>query len=476
MKNVLMLPHQSQYIQAPELFPEIKWFFLCCGYGAGKTRADVFAPINDIKRLQGKKDRAGDNARLMICGFTLSHLEKTLLNYFRNYLYISKTIYNESKKYNMFKIGTVTIILQQLENPGGIFGLDVHKIYVEEADELTTDKMLEATKSLNERCRQVLPGERDPCICFASTSQGQKGLYAVYNHFKKTGIGFVLIRGRTEDNIFLPKSMIRDMYKMYTPEERRVFMHGEFIAIAKGRVIPGFDWARNYVEFDLDLDVRPGEIVYWGQDINTGYNRGSAYIVRNGIIYCIKYYDFPDLTEAAMVVRYDFPEQVIKWLPDVTIRDSFPSLARDLRQQDIKIIYRKKSPLVEDTCFLVSKLFYMNRLIVCKIAKNVAEACAIAMRDKDNKIPKGVGASSPMHALDGVRYVAAYIVMSHPDFVDIRKLIAEKRASLRDDEGDESSVRNLGGGYSEIDPGVFLHRPRIRNPYSEEQRYCRSAI
>jgi hypothetical protein len=797
MKNVVILPHQSHYMQAPFLFPDLRFFMLLSGYGAGKTRANVFAIINDIKRLQGVKDRAGDYVRLMICGVTLSHLEKTLLIYFRQYLDISKTKYIENKKYNYFKIGTVTVLLQPMENPGEIYGLDVYKIYVEEADELTTDKLLEAVKALNERCRQTLPGERPPSLSFGSTSQGQKGLYALYNYFIKTGIGFLIVRGRTQDNPFLPKELIKTMYKIYTKEERLVFMEGMFLAIAKGRVIPGFDWARNYVEYDLDTDVRPGEVVYWAQDINciakgekvhtfrgdipieqviqgdlvltrkgykkvlsvfdngpnwvsrcatlystrghifrtpegdkaqwqvkqggniyylpkhesfrlriegiaekvvlkvkelnlmglstidtqarkdlvesisstlsikkcfmllfgsiltlinrngviytismvkmiidlhllyayfaryiqhytqenglkktlngliglrkkrtkqlergtkakqdrnitvsnkkrigqmgflhafvcvssviknslqkfllqcpvlknvsenasikerkrlvekkgvmsmlarnverslkvlkklnaaqelalenikeekmrnvddqnyefntnvydlevedaheyfvngtlvhnTGYNRGSAWIVREGVAYCIKYYDFPDLTKAAGVVRHDFPEQEIKWLPDVTIKDSFPSMAKDLRKYKIKIIYKKKNPLVEDSCFLVSKLFYLGRMKVCKIAQDVAEACATAMRDKENKIPKGVGASSPIHALDGVRYAAIFIVANHPDFKDIRKLILEKRASLRDDEDKEELVKELDGGYSEINPKIFL--------------------
>jgi len=860
VKRAIVLPHQSYYMQAPSLFHKVKWFFLCCGYGAGKTRANVLHVLYDVKRLQGKKDRAGDYVRLMVCGITLSHLEKTFLIYFRQYLDDSKTPYIENKKFNYFTIGTVTVLLQPLENPGEIFGLDVHKIYVEEADELTTDKMLEATKALNERCRQVIPGERGPCTClggnakiicrkvdvkriygltdpflcrivdisvgdfvltrrgwrriigkyntgyreivrvhgvpltpdhtvwnesikdwqevgtiknnehllsislrrvkqwqkiqnclkktneallllmgldtignttlkslkditgllrlrvkdlrhcmwlygkaftgrfqqewlytikiltqlitllktwtalqstnttyiteeinraftidlvlivekwlsqtektrlgvidarqsdvktsvknatksevkepiqvfgtksrlgrfvsivglflrqarssvlgvklvegfvgtgrlkkplvkkaekevrdttnvsalfvkqniyqncrltsalrdavirleqlinlgleesflrierasfvekllghvkegmqklvplhalrklesvyditvedehefftnkflvhncFASTSQGQKGLYAVYCHFKKTGIAFVLIRGWTEHNPFLPKSLIEDMYKMYTPEEREVFMHGEFLSIAKGRVIPGFDWARNYVGYDLDIKLRPDEVVYWAQDVNTGYNRGSAYVVRGGVIYCIKHYDFPSLDDAASVVRHDFPEQEIKWLPDVTIKDTFPSMAQELRRYNIKIIYKKKSPLVEDSCFLVSKLCYLSRFIVCKIAKDVAEALNLAMRDKDNKIPKGVGKSSPIHTLDGARYAAVHIVATHPDFADIRKLIADKRASLRDDAAKTPSVKRLDGGYVEIDPGAFIKR------------------
>ena len=692
MRNVLILPHQGHYMQAPALFPEVRFFFLCCGYGAGKTRADVIAALHDVKRLQHKKDRAGDYARLLVCGYTLSHLEKTFLIYFRQYLDMSKTAYTESKKYNMFTIGTVTVILQPLENPGDIFGLDVHKCvssrsrvvirragrvlsvpiakvrvgdeaftragwkkvlavtptglkpvmevnglsltpdhevysdgtfreartlargiglaetsvsrvkawqalvegagrlsrivkgvveepgelrpalrgviaglallfrlvtgnaagrnrnewfrvvetavrlmvhwaiapfpekrfwdiraalcnvsgflddfagalppkravkegyvrrikrregrlrevydltvegsheffadgilvhncYVEEADELTTDKMLEATKALNERCRQVIPGERSPCVCFASTSQGQKGLYALHSHFKKTGVGFLLIRGRTEDNPFLPPELVRDMIKTYTPEEREVFMHGKFLAIAKGRVIPGFDWDRNFVGYDLDRNLDPGETVYWAQDVNSGYNRGSAYVVRGGILYCVKYYDFHDLMDAAKVVRYDFPEQRILWLPDVTIKDAYPSLARELRRYDIKIIHRKKSPLVEDSCFLVSKLFHLGRLIVCKIARNVAEACAMAMRDNDNRIPKGKGASSPIHALDGVRYVCTFVAATHEDFRDIKELILNKRASMRDEAGREKRIKHLKEGYLEINPEAFI--------------------
>jgi hypothetical protein len=456
MKNMVVLPHQSQYMQAPGLFPEVSWFFLCCGYGAGKTRANVIALLYDVKRLQGKKDRAGDHVRLMVCGTTLSHLEKTFLIYLRQYLITSKTPYTENKKYNTFKIGTVIVILQPLENPGDIYGMDVHKIYVEEADELTTDKMLEATKALNERCRQVIIGERSPCVCFGSTSQGQKGLYAVYNHFKKSGVGFVLIRGRTEDNPFLPKRLVRDMLKMYTPEEREVFMHGKFMAIAKGRVLPGFDWERNYASYDLDTDVKPDETILWGQDINSGYNRGSAYIIRDGVLYAIKYYDFQNLLDAPKVVRHDFPVQKILWLPDVTIKDSFPMFAKELRKYNITIIYRKKSPNVEDSCFLVSKLFYLNRLIVCKIAGTLAEACATAQRDKNNQIPKGVGPSSPIHAIDGLRYVATFVVVKYPDFAGIRQLIADKRASLRGEQDKEALVKKIGAGYTEINPEAFV--------------------
>jgi hypothetical protein len=737
MRQAIILKHQSLYMQAPLLHPELRYFLLVAGYGAGKTRANVIALMYAVKRLQGKKDRAGDGARLMVAGYTLAHLNTTLLLYLRQYLNESKTPYFENKKDNYIVIGTVTILVVPLENPGNLFGKECWAVFGDELDELPEDKTVEAIRALSERCRQQIVGERDPFIALASTSQGQKGLYRVYTHFKKRGVGFALIRGRTEDNIFLPKSTINDMKRMYTADERRVFMEGEFLSIAKGKVFGDFAWERNYLDYDLDNRLQPdetvmvamdfncvakGSLVYtlrgdvpiedittddfvltrkgyrrvlrtlrrgvqtvyycagvyttrdhvyitpegdreqwqigssgsvyylpkhassrvrlermaelgasqakelsltglsttdtrneerarpqsilsttkgikcsmlrftssipaamfqegvlyiiymaltiiglkhlcvlltrrirrctqgtgtpktqrwhtetqrkrmkplkrgttaskvshttarclnlagmmgdtqlqrlvdgaeslsraleraytarsvrerleksrsgcttknevWREDAigynsayansaerplrerqlasiagsikaigvggkrpprkaevydieiedvheyfvngvlvhNCGFSRASAYIVREGVIYGIKDYDFPNAQDAASVFRHDFPEQRILWIPDVTIKDSFPQFARELRRYGIQIIYRKKNPLVEDTVFLVNKLLYTGRLQFCKIAKNVAEACALAMRDKDNKIPKGVGPGSPIH-------------------------------------------------------------------------------
>jgi hypothetical protein len=459
MQKIFVMPHQSEYMQAPYLFPEKRWFFFLCGYAAGKTKANVIALLYAVKQLQGKKDRSGDYARLIVAGITLAHLNKTFLVYLRQILDQSKTQYTENKKDNYFVIGTVTVLIVPMENPENIYGFDAAAVFVEEVDELTEDKAIEATRSLSERCRQQIPGFRSPFLCLASTSQGQKGLYRIYNHFKKSGVGFVLIRGRTQDNWFLPKELITDMLRTYTPEEKRVFMDAEFLAIAKGRVLGDFSWERNYLDYDLDRDLVPGEAVYIGQDFNTGYSRASAYVVRDGVIYCVKYYDFPNAQDAPSVFRHDFPEQRILWIPDVTIKDSFPQFARELRRYGIQIIYRKKNPLVEDTVFLVNKLFYTGRLMVCKIAKDLAEACALAMRDKDNKIPKGVGPGSAIHSVDGLRYACSFICMRDRAFLDIRRLVIDKRASFRSDS--DKPIQDVGGGYIQIHPDALYRGKKL---------------
>jgi hypothetical protein len=97
--------------------------------------------------------------------------------------------------------------------------------------------------------------------------------------------------------------------------------------------------------------------------------------------------------------------------------------------------------------------------MVCKIAKDLAEACAMAKRDKDNKIPKGVGPSSPIHAIDGLRYVCSFVCMRDKAFRDIRELIIDKRASFRSDS--EKPVQDLGGGYIQIHPNALYRGKKL---------------
>jgi hypothetical protein len=452
MRLLKLLPHQSYYIQAPFLYPEIMTFMLVCGYGAGKTRGNVFAVFYAIKRLQGKRDKAGDYARLIVAGYTLSHLNKTFLIYFRQMLINSNTPFIENKKDNFFVVGTVTVLIIPMEDPKTIFGMESWGIFVEEIDELTEDKTIEAVQVLIERRRQVIEGERDPFMCLASTAQGQKGLYRVYTHFKKSGIGFVLIRGRTEDNIHLPKAQITDLYRMYSPDEREVFMHARFIALSKGRVIPDFSWERNFIDEDLDTMLESGERVIIGQDFNVGFSRASAAVVREGVVYIIKRYDFPNIQDAPAVFRHDFRTQEIFWAPDATLKDSFPAFSKELRKYGIYIVHRRKNPLVEDTVFLLNKLLYTSRMMFCPMAKDAAEACSIAFRDKDGKVPKGVGKGSPIHDIDTLRYIAMFVVHRYAEFADSRRLVVNKFASLR---GDQDLVQQVEGGYTQVAPEYY---------------------
>jgi hypothetical protein len=449
-----MLPFQSQLMQAPALFPKIRFFFGVAGYGSGKSRALSMALLHIIKQLSGKKDRNGHRPRGILAGATLGHLQKTALKYLLEDLDNSKSPYVHDKKNNMLYVAGVDIMLVAMTVPENIRGEDAHFILADEVDDIgkvtgSDDTTFEAVRALNERCRQVIPGERAPYMIMASTSQGQKGLYRIYISFKKSSTGFVLIRGRTIDNWYLDPTYEKSLRKIYSPQEYRVYAEGEFLALSSGRVFGDFDWDRNYVQYDMDSDIPINETIYTSFDLNSGYNRGCAFRLVNGVLYAVKAYDFADLRDAPKVLRYDFPHNRIFFIPDTTAREQVATFVRELHRYDIHYISRTKNPLVEDSVLLVNKLLYTSRFIICPMAQDLAEAFAKELRDKDGNIPKGKGPASPVHITDSARYAAYFLAMTNDELNDIRKVTIARHEAIRDTIEDR---QELSGGYTDMTP------------------------
>jgi hypothetical protein len=457
MIKKLLLPHQSLFIQSPFVFPERRNHLLVGGYGCGKTSSNAMLAEYMLKYLQGKRDRDGHRPRILLGGVTLSHLEKTTLGYIKQDLDNSKTDFKHDSKNNVLHVGDVDVLLTPLQNPSEIMGYDVFCSILDEVDDLglstADDTTFDAIKAVNERTRQRIKGVRKPFIAMGSTSQGQKGLYRLYTQFRKSNTGYVLIRGRTQDNWYLDREYVEALYKIYNERERKVFLEGEFLSISKGQVLGDFDWDRNYIDSYMDDKIASDEILYWGQDFNQGYHRGCMFVVRNAVVYAIKRYEFPEIQYAPKVIRTDFPTQKIFFIPDSTAKDQITHFTRELRRNNIHLILRSKNPLVEDSAFLVNKLFFTKRLMITKGARETAEAASLAQRDKNGAIPKGVGPTSPIHDIDSLRLVAFFLACNRKDFADIRRLTVARHVDLEDEQ--EDKVREMSGGYVDLSPQAF---------------------
>lgn len=434
MTTVKLLPHQASFVQAPYVFPEKRFFFLCGGFACGKTSSLVYAVMKAIKDLLGKKDKEGHNPKIMVCSKNITFLAKTWTNAFEQNLTMTNSEYRYDKAKNIMQVGNVEIILVPTEEPTQIYGYSVVASFVDELDELPTDVAMEAVKSINDRVRQQVEGFRTPFICFATTSQGLKGLYQTVMHFKKSGIGYVLMRARTRDNIYLPKDYVKNIYSIYNEKEVACLLEGQFVSIDSGLVFPDYDASKNKLDYDLYEYVRDNNYtIYIGQDFNGFGNNAVAFAVVNGAIIAIKDYEFPDIRRAPEVFRYDFPTNEIVWIPDMTYKEHFVEFKKELRVFNIKIAYRSCNPLVGDRNFACNKLFVAEHLFICPMCKGLETTLLTWQKDPKTGQPSKGGKGAPDHKGDclgmAVHYLLSWIRELKPLYrVTLERLYEKRKA------------------------------------------------
>lgn len=315
-------------------------------------------------------------------------------------------------------------------------GVLVHNCaYVDELDELDTQTAMAVVKSINDRCRQQIDGFRTPFMAYTTSSQGLKGTYQTIMHFQKSGIGYVLMRARTKDNIFLPKDYVANMYSIYNEKEIACLLEGQFVSIDSGLIFPDYHKDKNLLDTDLYDYVRDNSenTVYIGQDFNGFGNNAIAFAIINGCIVAIKDYEFPDIRRAPEVFRYDFPNNKIVWIPDMTYKEHFVEFKKELRVFNINIAYRSCNPLVGDRNFACNKLFIAERLFICPMCKDTERTLMTWQKDPKTGLPMKGGKGAPDHKGDCLGYVVHYLLSWCRELkplydVTLRRLYEARRA------------------------------------------------
>lgn len=411
MNLVKLLPHQAQLLQAPFVFPDINFFFLVAGYASGKTSALVKAIEHTIHCLLGKKDLEAHNPKILVASKNLTFMKKTLTGLLEQDLKETNSEYVYDKAHNIITVGNVELLLIPDEDESSIYGFSCCCAYVDELDELDTQTAMAVVKSINDRCRQQIEGFRTPFMVYTTSSQGLKGTYQTIMHFKRSGIGYVLMRARTRDNTYLPKDYVENMYSIYNEKETECLLEGQFVSIDSGLIFPDYNPDVNKLDTDLYEYVRDNKLpVYIGQDFNGFGNNAVAFAVISGAIIAIKDYEFPDIRRAPEVFRYDFPENEILWIPDMTYKEHFVEFKKELRTFKIKIAYRSCNPLVGDRNFACNKLFVAERLFICPMCKGLEDTLLTWQKDPKTGLPSKGGKGAPDHKGDCLGYVVHYLL------------------------------------------------------------------
>lgn len=392
--------------------------------------------------LLGKKDREGNNPRIMVCSKTITFLSKTWTTKFEQVLRNTCSEYKFDKAHNIITVGNVEIFLIADEEPENIYGFDVCCAVLDELDELPTSVAMEAVRSVNDRVRQQVIGFRTPFMCLATTSQGLKGLYQTVLYFRKAGIGFVLMRARTKDNTYLPPDYVKNMYSIYNEKEVECLLEGKFISIDSGLVFPDYNPELNKLDSDLYEAVRDemkDTTVYIGQDFNGFGNNAIAAVIIDGAVVLVKDYEFPDIRRAPEVFRYDFPTQRIVWIPDMTYKEHFGEFKKELRQFRIHIAYRSCNALVADRNFACNKMMIAERLFICPLCKDTENTLLTWQKDPKTGLPSKGGKGAPDHKGDCLGYIVHYLLSWRTELKDIYQVTLGRLYSKRRDRGAAAS-------------------------------------
>ena len=320
-------------------------------------------------------------------------------------------------------------------------GVLVHNCaYVDELDELDTGTAMAVVKSINDRCRQQIDGFRTPFMAYTTSSQGLKGTYQTVMHFQKSGIGYVLMRARTRDNIYLPKDYVDNMYSIYNEKEIDCLLEGKFVSIDSGLVFPDYHPDVNKLDSDLYEYCRDnGHTIYIGQDFNGFGNNAVAFAILSGAIVAIKDYEFPDIRRAPEVFRYDFPENEIVWIPDMTYKEHFIEFKKELRLFNIKIAYRSCNPLVGDRNFACNKLFVAEHLFICPMCKGLETTLMTWQKDPRTGTPTKGGKGAPDHKGDCLGYVVHYLLSWKRELKPLYAVTLERLYEARRARGAEAT-------------------------------------
>jgi phage terminase large subunit len=239
IKTWQLLKHQVKVInlmlqEIPASDGVIPWAIaLVSGFGAGKSEAIHRAVIVALMKYPG--------AHVALYAPTYDLLKLNNIPRISELLDELGLQWKFNKQDYIFTIeGYGNIICRSMDNPSRIIAYEVFMSVVDELDTLPIKRAKEAWNKLIARNRQVLPNVSIPNkILVATTPEGFNFVYQTWK--KQQRPGYVLVKAKTTDNPFLPKSYVQSLYDSYPSQLIDAYINGEFVNLNGNRVYHIFD-------------------------------------------------------------------------------------------------------------------------------------------------------------------------------------------------------------------------------------------
>jgi len=418
------LKHQSASINMIRMHPEIPYVFLIGGFGAGKSMTDVMLCLF----LYSCYVHSPTPITIGILGVTIKLLKQTVIADLERAFDAAGIPYRDNSQAGTLTVGQITFVYLAMQNPDDIYAFNFHAAICDEIDEVPADRVKKIVTAIQERCRAMIPASingkmpaREPFIFFSTTAQGLGGTYMLTEEFRKNGVPYSVIRARTADNPYLAPGQLKLLRMLYTEDEARAFLDGEFVNLSVGRVYPEFDPSQHvYMAFPLrtgEVTVDEsgkkhysGETIYVGQDFNAGYNAAVMIIARANTMYVVNTEHWDYVGDAARKLREMYPTHRIIMIPDANGKEIMSGFVEEFDQHDIEIWWNNVNPSVTERITGVNKAFRMGQLKVFEKQDKLQMCLQTRDFDDTGKPRKGKGPNALDHWGDAMEYGIWHII------------------------------------------------------------------
>ena len=403
-----LLRHQEASINAVRMHPEIPFVFLIGGFGCGKSFTDVQLCLFLYHAYKNSKEPI----TIGILGVTIKLLKQTVIADLERAFDAGNISYRDNSQAGTITVGQVTFVYLAMQNPDDIYAFNFHCAICDEIDEVPSERVQKIVTAIQERCRVVMPAgrdmpSRDPFIFFSTTAQGLGGTYQLIEYLKEKNLPYIKIRGRTQDNTNLAASQIKLLRGLYTEDEARAYLDGEFVNLSTGRVYPEYD-ARIHVY--MPFKVKPTDTIYVGQDFNAGYNAAVEMVERNGKIYVVNIHHWDYVGDAARRLRELYPSNKIIMIPDANGKEIMSGFVEEFEQYNVEIHWNNINPSILERITGINKAFRFGNLFIFQGLKKLEMGLETRDFDDTGKPRKGKGPDALDHHCDAFEYGFWHII------------------------------------------------------------------
>ena len=357
------------------------------GFGSGKTYSFLHKTfINHITR----KNKDGISNGWIIYP-TYSLAEEVFVPPFLDIL-TNKGIkfdYNVSKHTIKTAYGNIKIF--QMVKPQSIVGVSLSYCGFDEFD-ISSHRYCEV--AFNKALGRMRDSE-NPEIYICTTPEGMKYTYTLM--VEKADDNKFLVRGKTQDNVYLPKSYLKLLEKNYDKRLLKAYRDGEFVNLQQGQTYYQFDRKTNVGE----VKYNRGQPVRFGIDFNCDPECAVLFQIYEQqpqirVFDCIAltHGGSGDLLTERMVstIKQKYPNSEYVAYPDATgIKRGSSSMFSDIdiiRKGGIKVKALKSNPAVVDRVNAVNKALDGNLIIDTKCKALIQDLEKVVNKQGTREIDK----------------------------------------------------------------------------------------